>query len=148
MDTIIVIDEFLQEGLVLLKHLVAHVWDVVEESLILHLRKKKKLKVWSAPVTTQWNIHITRLISYHEVVLQRWPGVHERDSCHCWQWSHGNGLSFKRREAELNCTHLKEKQSRLSFDSFYPHCVTTWFIFRTVSHVKRCPVCMDAQETL
>lgn len=62
MDTIIVVDEFLQEGLVLFKHLVAHVRDVVEESLILHLRKKQKRplqlntykpKVWSAPVTTQ-----------------------------------------------------------------------------------------------
>lgn len=41
MDTIVVVDEFLQKGLVLLQHLVAHVWDVVEECLILHLRNIK-----------------------------------------------------------------------------------------------------------
>lgn len=40
MDTIVVVDEFLQKGLVLFQHLVAHVWDVVEEGLILHLRIK------------------------------------------------------------------------------------------------------------
>lgn len=40
MDTIIVVDEFLQEGFVLFQHLVAHVGDVVEESLIFHLRNK------------------------------------------------------------------------------------------------------------
>ncbi len=40
MDTIVVVDEFLQEGLVLFQHLVAHVWDVVKERLILHLRNK------------------------------------------------------------------------------------------------------------
>ncbi len=40
MDTIIVVDEFLQKGLVLLEHLITHVWDVVKERLILHLRNK------------------------------------------------------------------------------------------------------------
>ncbi len=39
-DTIVVVDEFLQEGLVLFQHLVAHVRDVVKERLILHLRNK------------------------------------------------------------------------------------------------------------
>lgn len=44
MDTIIVVDEFLQEGLVLFQHLVAHVWDVVKERLVLHLRNKNSLQ--------------------------------------------------------------------------------------------------------
>lgn len=42
MDTIVVVDEFLQEGFILFQHLVAHVWDVMEESLIFHLRNKNK----------------------------------------------------------------------------------------------------------
>lgn len=51
MDTIIVVDEFLQEGLVLFQHLVAHVRDVVEESLILHLSNKKtKTPIKTRPV--------------------------------------------------------------------------------------------------
>lgn len=51
MDTIIVVDEFLQEGLVLFQHLVAHVRDVVEESLILHLRRKEeKMHIKTRPV--------------------------------------------------------------------------------------------------
>ena len=37
MDTIVVVDELLQEGLVLLQHLVAHIRDVVEEGLIFYL---------------------------------------------------------------------------------------------------------------
>lgn len=112
-------------------------WRKVSSSTLERKKKRPlqlntyKPKVWSAHIIS---IHITRLISYHEVVLQRRPGVHERDSCHCWQWSHGNGLSFKRWEAELNGTHLKEKQSGLSFDNFYPYCMTT--IFRTVSHAR------------
>ena len=41
MDTIIVVNEFLQEGLVLLQYLITHVWNVVKERLILYLRQKK-----------------------------------------------------------------------------------------------------------
>lgn len=37
MDTIIVVNEFLKEGLVLFQHLVTHVRNVVKECLILHL---------------------------------------------------------------------------------------------------------------
>lgn len=40
MDTIIVVYELLQEGLILLKHLVTHVRNVVEERLVLHLQHK------------------------------------------------------------------------------------------------------------
>lgn len=42
MDTIVVVNEFLQEGLVLLQHLITHVWNVVKERLILYLRQKTK----------------------------------------------------------------------------------------------------------
>lgn len=40
MNTIIVVDELLQEGLILFQHLIAHVGDIVEKSLIFHLRNK------------------------------------------------------------------------------------------------------------
>lgn len=42
MDAIVIIDEFLQEGLVLFQDIVAHVWDVVEESLIFYLPQEQK----------------------------------------------------------------------------------------------------------
>lgn len=42
MDTIIVINELLQESLVLFQYLIAHVRDVMEERLILYLQKHKK----------------------------------------------------------------------------------------------------------
>lgn len=54
MDTIIVVYELLQEGLILLKHLVTHVRNVVEERLILHLEHKhhkKSLVVLSGAAT-------------------------------------------------------------------------------------------------
>lgn len=44
MDAIIVVDQLLQEGLVLLQHLVTHVGDVVEESLIFHLTQKRQIQ--------------------------------------------------------------------------------------------------------
>lgn len=37
MNTIIVVNQFFQESLVLLQHFIAHVRDVVEECFILHL---------------------------------------------------------------------------------------------------------------
>lgn len=42
MDTIVIIDEFLQEGLVLFQDIIAHVRDVVEESLIFYLPQEQK----------------------------------------------------------------------------------------------------------
>jgi len=44
MDTIIVVNELLQEGLVLFQHLVTHIGNVVEERLILHLEHKNSVK--------------------------------------------------------------------------------------------------------
>lgn len=42
MDAIVIIDKFLQEGLVLFQNVIAHVWDVVEESLIFYLPQEQK----------------------------------------------------------------------------------------------------------
>lgn len=42
MDTIVIINEFLQEGLVLFEDIIAHVWDVVKESLIFDLPQEQK----------------------------------------------------------------------------------------------------------
>lgn len=44
MDAIIVVDKLLQEGLVLLQHLITHVGDVVEESLIFHLTHRREIQ--------------------------------------------------------------------------------------------------------
>lgn len=41
-DAVVIIDEFLQEGLVLFQDIIAHVWDVVEESLIFNLPQEEK----------------------------------------------------------------------------------------------------------
>lgn len=42
MDTIVIVNEFLQEGLVLFQDVIAHVWDVVKESLIFNLSQEPK----------------------------------------------------------------------------------------------------------
>lgn len=42
MDTIVIINELLQEGLVLFQDIIAHVWDVVKESLIFDLAQEQK----------------------------------------------------------------------------------------------------------
>lgn len=42
MDAVVIIDEFLQEGLVLFQDIIAHVRDVVEESLIFYLPQEQK----------------------------------------------------------------------------------------------------------
>lgn len=52
MDTIVVINEFLQEGLVLFQDIIAHVWDVVKESLIFDLPREPK----EPSVKNKWNI--------------------------------------------------------------------------------------------
>lgn len=42
MDTIVIINEFLQEGLILFQDIIAHVWDVVKEGLIFDLPQEQK----------------------------------------------------------------------------------------------------------
>lgn len=52
MDTIVIINEFLQEGLVLFQDIIAHVWDVVKESLIFDLPQEQK----EPSIKNKWNI--------------------------------------------------------------------------------------------
>lgn len=42
MDTIVIINELLQEGLVLFQDIITHVWDVVKESLIFDLPRAER----------------------------------------------------------------------------------------------------------
>lgn len=71
MDTIVIINEFLQEGLVLFEDIIAHVWDVVKESLIFDLPQEQERTIHReqmkgpnrslqilevAPVTTYWKV--------------------------------------------------------------------------------------------
>lgn len=42
MDTVVIINEFLQEGLVLFQDIIAHVRDVVQECLVFDLPREKE----------------------------------------------------------------------------------------------------------
>lgn len=115
---VVVLNEFFNESTILVQDLISHVGDVMEHRLILHLMQRKQPWLRRTPSTSRHvrfnkvhSVH-TEYVTYHEVLLQWRPRVHDRDRSHGVQSLQGNDLAREFWEATVHRTLRTYKTGR------------------------------------